>query len=261
MKSNETKDTSLDISKNKANPNKPVLFTIKSPNNELLNKKMFRVRTKKEKTSNVCLRYGYWSKSDHDKFIEALYLYENDWPRIQMFIKNRTHKQVRSHAQKFYLKLKTFKDDELGLDFTSSNIKCLENIIYIVKKKESISGNYGKLLHIISERISFGKKPLKREQERLAKINEKNQINNSNGESQMNDNIINFNNFNSLNQMNFQTLLIYTQIFNQQILKCMNFNIFPTNNNNIRNNFGNIFTNNNVQINDLFIPKKISMYK
>ena len=38
MKSNETKDTSLDISKNKANPNKPVLFTIKSPNNELLNK-------------------------------------------------------------------------------------------------------------------------------------------------------------------------------------------------------------------------------
>ena len=59
MKSNETKDTSLDISKNKANPNKPVLFTIKSPNNELLNKKMFRVRTKKEETSNVCLRYGY----------------------------------------------------------------------------------------------------------------------------------------------------------------------------------------------------------
>ena len=77
----------------------------------------------------------------------------------------------------------------------------------------------------------------------------------------MNDNIINFNNFNGLNQMNFQTLLIYTQIFNQQILKCMNFNIFPTNNNNIRNNFGNIFTNNNVQINDLFIQKKISMYK
>ena len=261
MKSNETKDTSLDISKNKANPNKPVLFTIKSPNNELLNKKMFRVRTKKEETSNVCLRYGYWSKSDHDKFIEALYLYENDWPRIQMFIKNRTHKQVRSHAQKFYLKLKTFKDDELGLDFTSSNVKNIEDIINIVKQKELISGNCGKLLHIISERISFGKKPLKRELERLAKINEKNQINNSNGESQMNDNIINFNNFNGLNQMNFQTLLIYTQIFNQQILKCMNFNIFPTNNNNIRNNFGNIFTNNNVQINDLFIPKKISMYK
>ena len=157
MKSNETKDTSLDISKNKAIPIKPILFTIESSNKELLKKKMFKVTTKKEETSNICLRYGYWSKSDHDKFIEALYLYENDWPRIQMFIKNRTHKQVRSHAQKFYLKLKTFKDDELGLDFTSSNIKCLENIIYIVKKKETTPGNCGKLLHIISDRISFGK--------------------------------------------------------------------------------------------------------
>ena len=253
MKSNETKDTSLDISKNKANQNKPVLFTIKSPNNELLNKKMFRVRTKKEETSNICLRYGYWSKSDHDKFIEALYLYENDWPRIQMFIKNRTYKQVRSHAQKFYLKLKTFKDDELGLDFTSSNIKCLENIIYIVKKKESISGNYGKLLHIISERISFGKKPLKRELERLAKINEKNQINNFNDQSQINCNINNFYNF---NQMNFQRLLIYTQILNEQIIKHMNFNNLSINNNNIRNNFGNIFTNNNAQRNDLHIQKE-----
>ena len=253
MKSNETKDTSLDISKNKANPNKPVLFTIKSPNNELLNKKMFRVRTKKEKTSNVCLRYGYWSKSDHDKFIEALYLYENDWPRIQMYIKNRTYKQVRSHAQKFYLKLKTFKDEELGLDFTSSNVKNLEDIINIVKQKELISGNCGKLLHIISDRISFGKKPLKRELERLEEINEQNQINNFNDQSQINCNINNFYNF---NQMNFQRLLIYTQILNEQIIKHMNFNNLSINNNNIRNNFGNIFTNNNVQRNDLSIQKE-----
>ena len=62
---------------------------------------MFKVRTKKEETSNICLRYGYWSKSDHTKFIEALYLYGNDCPRIQMYIKNRTEKQVHSHEQKF----------------------------------------------------------------------------------------------------------------------------------------------------------------
>ena len=49
MKSDETKDTSLDISKNKAIPIKPILFTIESSNKELLKKKRFKVRTKKMK--------------------------------------------------------------------------------------------------------------------------------------------------------------------------------------------------------------------
>ena len=39
MKSNETKDTSLDISKNKVILIKPILFTIESSNKELLKKK------------------------------------------------------------------------------------------------------------------------------------------------------------------------------------------------------------------------------
>ena len=47
-----------------------------------------------KETSNICLRYGYWSKSDHNKFIEALYLYENDWTRIQEYVKDRTIKQM-----------------------------------------------------------------------------------------------------------------------------------------------------------------------
>ena len=151
------------------------------------------------------------------------------------------------------MKLKTFEDEELGLDFTSSNVKSLEDIINIVKQKELISGNCGKLLYIISDRISFGKKPLKRELERLEKINEQNQINNFNEQSQINCNINNFYNF---NQMNFQRLLIYTQILNEQIIKHMNFNNLSINNNNIRNNFGNIFTNNNAQRNDLHIQKE-----
>ena len=168
MKSSEQKDTSIDSSEKKSSQNKPVLFTIETPNKKLLKKKRFKVRTKKEEgdkeTSNICLRYGYWSKSDHNKFIEALYLYENDWTRIQEYVKDRTDKQVHSHAQKFFLKLKTFKDEKLGLDFTSSNVKCLDNIIYLIKQKESICGNYGKLLHITVKSIIasfFGTKNIK----------------------------------------------------------------------------------------------------
>ena len=227
MKSSEPKDTSIDSSEKKSSQNKPVLFTIESPNKKLLKKKRFKVRTKKEEgdkeTSNICLRYGYWSKSDHNKFIEALYLYENDWTRIQEYVKDRTDKQVHSHAQKFFLKLKTFKDEKLGLDFTSSNVKCLDNIIYLIKQKESICGNYGKLLHIISEKISFGKKPLKKEQEILAKKNEKKKLNTFDNKSQISNNFNNFNNFNNVNQMNYQKLLINEIIMYEQFLNYLNF--------------------------------------
>ena len=221
MKSSEPKDTSIDSSEKKSSQNKPVLFTIETPNKKLLKKKRFKVRTKKEKgdkeTSNICLRYGYWSKSDHNKFIEALYLYENDWTRIQEYVNDRTDKQVHSHAQKFFLKLKTFKDEKLGLDFTSSNVKCLDNIIYLIKQKESISGNCGKLLHIISEKISFGKKPLKKEQEILAKKNEKKKLNTFDNKSQIS------NNFNNVNQMNYQKLLLNEIIMYEQFLNYLNF--------------------------------------
>ena len=227
MKSSEPKDTSIDSSEKKSSQNKPVLFTIESPNKKLLKKKRFKVRTKKEEgdkeTSNICLRYGYWSKSDHNKFIEALYLYENDWTRIQEYVNDRTDKQVHSHAQKFFLRLKTFKDEKLGLDFTSSNVKSLDNIIYLIKQKESISGNCGKLLHIISEKISFGKKPLKKEQEILAKKNEKKKLNTFDNKSQISNN---FNNFNNVNQMNYQKLLINEIIMYEQFLNYMNFKKF-----------------------------------
>ena len=241
MKSSEPKDTSINSSEKKSSQNKPVLFTIETPNKKLLKKKRFKVRTKKEEgdkeTSNICLRYGYWSKSDHTKFIEALYLYENDWTRIQEYVNDRTDKQVHSHAQKFFLKLKTFKDEKLGLDFTSSNVKCLDNIIYLIKQKESICGNYGKLLHIISEKISFGKKPLKKEQEILAKKNEKKKLNTFDNKSQISNN---FNNFNNVNQMNYQKLLINEIIMYEQFLNYLNFfNLSNNINNNFVYNFGN----------------------
>ena len=240
MKSSEPKDTSIDSSEKKSSQNKPVLFTIESPNKKLLKKKRFKVRTKKEEgdkeTSNICLRYGYWSKLDHTKFIEALYLYENDWTRIQEYVNDRTDKQVYSHAQKFFLKLKTFKDEKLGLDFTSSNVKCLDDIIYLIKQKESISGNYGKLLHIISEKISFGKKPLKKEQEISARKNEIKKLNTFNYKSQINNN----NYFNNVNRVNYQELLIKEIIMYEQFLNYMNFkNLLSNINNNFVYNFGN----------------------
>ena len=227
-KKNETSSSSALFEKN-SNPKKSIVFTV-SRKSEFLNKKFkveflnkkFKVTTKSSYKKNETPRFitrGYWAKSDHIKFIEALYLYDCDWKKIQKYIKNRKYGQVRSHAQKFYLKLKTFKDEELGLDFTTPNVKNLNDIIKIIQQKELISENCGKLLYIISEKLSFGKNPPKN-----AIIKKENALNNC--ECQNVNNIINYNynyniNYNYNFQNNFQELLMYTNIINQQFMNSL----------------------------------------
>ena len=142
-------------------PKKIKFYTYSSSAPKLLEKKKFKIERKKKHEnnykSNKYTSYGYWDKKEHNKFIEALYLYDCKWLNIQTYLKFRSYKQIRSHAQKFYLKLKSFKDEELGLDFTSPNVKNLKKIIEIIKEKELNNENCGRLLYIISNKISFGK--------------------------------------------------------------------------------------------------------
>ena len=91
-------------------------------------------------------------------------------------------------------------DEELGVDFTSPHVKSLKDIVNIVKDKELISNNRN-LLYIISEKISFGKSPYKKEinpknrKTKNANINNKfvntnDYINNTNYINNKNDNLI-----------------------------------------------------------------------
>ena len=235
---------SLVLSEKKANPNKFKFFTYEPPKNEFLTKKRFKIRAKKDytknKTSNIT--QGYWAKSDHKKFIEALYLYDCNWKKIQKYIKNRIYNQVRSHAQKFYLKLKYFKDEELEIDFTTPNVKSLSDIIKIIKEKESNSENCGKLLFIISEKLSFGKNPSK-----TPKKKEENKLNNCERQNENNtaDHSANYNFIpNNFYQINFPEFLMYININNQQFLNSLLNNNLLTRIN-CTNFYNNIITKNN----------------
>ena len=224
----EKVETSLALFEKKAKPNKFKFFTYEPNKNEFLKTKMFKLTTKKdfskyETSKNIT--YGYWAKSDHEKFIEALYLYDCDWKKIGIHVKNRTHKQIHSHAQKFYLKLKIFKDEELGLDFTTPDVKSLKDIIKIIREKELISENCGKLLFIISKKLSFGKNIYKKELNRLANINQENQLNNYEFKNENNNNI------NNIMQLNEQELSAYTSRINEQFLNSFQFDLLLNNNN------------------------------
>ena len=94
-----------------------------------------------------------WNKKEKILFLEGLYKFGCDWKVIKKYIKSRSSVQVRSHAQKFLLKLRKFKDDSLGIDFTKDSDNNTQEIIQ--KLKEIIDKNKNeKIFHILTEKLT-----------------------------------------------------------------------------------------------------------
>ena len=49
---------------------------------------------------------GRWTQEEHLKFIDGILEYGNEWKKVQSLIKTRSSTQARSHAQKFFLRIK-----------------------------------------------------------------------------------------------------------------------------------------------------------
>lgn len=58
-------------------------------------------QTKDNSTSNA----GRWSEVEHQRFVEALSHHGKNWEKVTEAVGSRTLTQVRSHAQKYFLKL------------------------------------------------------------------------------------------------------------------------------------------------------------
>lgn len=55
---------------------------------------------------------GRWSAEEHRLFIEAVNQFGREWDKVQSVVKTRSLAQVRSHAQKYFLKLSRSEDLE-----------------------------------------------------------------------------------------------------------------------------------------------------
>ena len=254
--------------KNLLKSKKCLFLTFTPLEKKFLKKKIFKVtkkiNKKNKKISVIYNSHGYWYKSEHNKFIEALYQYNCSWTKIASYLQNRTYNQIRSHAQKFYLKLKSFKDEELGLDFTSPHVKNLNDIIEIIKEKELINESCGKLLYIISEKLSFGKNPHKHEDEIINKKKQKNKLHDYEYKNVILDNSSNVNLTNNTNYLNKITQInnsgecsLYIGSKNEQALNFLKNDNIITTNNDYEKDFDSIFTINDNSPNDLVFHQKI----
>jgi len=162
----------------------------------LLNPKFYPFRVYNYFTPAIT---GRWKFKEHIQFLEGLDKYGVNWKKICPLIKTRTANQVRSHAQKFFLKLKQVKDEQLGIDFTSDNINSIRDMINNIK---SINCDYDliKVFLYLSEKYEVmkkDKKQIKHKKELITEIDKNSGTdNNIKNENNINNNDIIINNTN-----------------------------------------------------------------
>ena len=80
---------------------------------------------------------GRWKNDEHQRFIDAIIKYGNNWKQVQKYVGTRSSTQTRSHAQKFFEKLKRskiFKKEKY--DFSKNSLKLLHDIMHNLSKKD-----------------------------------------------------------------------------------------------------------------------------
>ena len=98
---------------------------------------------------------GRWSRDEHKKFIEAIIKFGNNWKEVQEYVNSRTSTQARSHAQKFFEKIKKNNtlqffeslDSDYSENFTNATIMQLHNK-YGNKSKSEINNVVNKFLSL-----------------------------------------------------------------------------------------------------------------
>jgi SHAQKYF class myb-like DNA-binding protein len=84
-----------------------------------------------ENLINKNINEGRWSSDEHIRFLRAYINFGKKYKLSQKYIGSRNSMQIRSHAQKFFFKLKNLKNERF--DFTDDNIKNLLDVFELIK--------------------------------------------------------------------------------------------------------------------------------
>ena len=111
--------------KKKQNPKKICISAKKKLNFNYKQKRGFN-----KSLPNKDFSAGRWKEDEHQRFIDGVIKYGNNWRLVQKYVGTRTGTQTRSHAQKFFEKLKRskiFRKEKY--DFSKNSLKLLHDIM------------------------------------------------------------------------------------------------------------------------------------
>ncbi len=124
-----TNNNNIIINNDINNNNNNFITTINNNNN--INKK-----SKRKSNSNIKYSSGRWKEDEHKRFVEAIIKFGNDWKQVQKYVKTRSSTQARSHAQKFFLKIKKDKNPEMDI-INKNSIKSLNEILSVLNNEDN----------------------------------------------------------------------------------------------------------------------------
>ena len=152
----ESKNAQRNINKIKCRPKQKIFFKLfrvnlsdkekeikkQKPKKEIIIKKKLKCNYKQKQMLNkkgLNKNYvsGRWLLDEHQRFIDGIIKYGNNWRLVQKYVGTRSGTQTRSHAQKFFEKLrrsKIFKNAKY--DFSKNSLKLLHDIMSNLSKEE-----------------------------------------------------------------------------------------------------------------------------
>jgi len=109
------------------------------------------------KTVHNC---GRWTTEEHERFVEAIIKYGNEWKQVQKHVKSRSSSQARSHAQKFFVKMKRANLFDYDIDLNKNSLESLHKLMKSLTADEYCATL--KSLNLVAfEKKSKGKRNLK----------------------------------------------------------------------------------------------------
>ena len=218
---------------------------------------------------------GRWTLKEHIQFLQALDKFGMKWKKVKKIIKTRTTNQIISHCQKFFIRLKNCKDEELGIDFTLDNIRNMDDIINHIKSVNKNFDVVNVLLYISGKYTPDSNTKKSNIIKKAFDVNYifdkeiKSNTNNSNNEINF-DQAFNINEFNKLiEETGKEQQLINKNFYNninafRQNFNCINFNfdniIYNYINNSIIMNYINNINNNIILGNNFQNLNNLDLY-
>ena len=99
-------------------------------------KKNTVIKTQNTKLMNTFENRGKWSQEENRAFVEGILKYGNNWKQIQTDIPTRTWLQIKTHAQKFFLKLQRISIPIVYLNYSYSTVNYFQKMLLSLNKEK-----------------------------------------------------------------------------------------------------------------------------